>query len=339
MPPLLQRQWQARSQQKALLEFAALKYACPEGIHLSLKPNDPSVWIGVFFVRKGPYQSAVLRFRVVLSPSYPHQPPSIGFTSDVFHPLVTPLTTYAGSAGSSTLSLSEEGRLPPGGFNLRHGFPNWFEKQDRNVTRQISMAGPGAVVERLDDSECDSDEHPAFPIPQTPRNGRRRSKDVLEADTPVSSSMIMADGVIDVLYYMRRSFEDEALLDNLPLEAASNTGAWSAWVAHRRVTGQEPASALQAGQVGSQSQNGESVSRRSQPSSKWNWEGVWSKRVVAIVEASASDPVLFTSSENDEPVSTEIKKLFHSLIIMLQIHFLDLDEETLQSIKSKLSEG
>lgn len=198
--------------------------------------------------------------------------------------------------------------MPPGGFNLKHGFPNWFERHDRNAGSQIPKTAPGALVERLDESECDSDEHLTVPTPQTLRIGRRMSKSALEVDPPVSSSVTMSESVIDVLYYIRSSFEDEVLLDYLPLEAASNTGAWSAWVAHRRATGQEPPSALQVGQVGSQSQSGESVSKRSHSSSNWNWEGVWSKRVVAIIEASISDPVLFTSSENDEPVSPEIKR-------------------------------
>lgn len=264
-------------------------------------------------IYKGPYESAALRFRVVLPPSYPDQPPSVGFTSDVFHPLVAPLTTYA---GSSTFSLSEEDRLPPGGFNLRYGFPRWFDNHDRSTSVQNPKAQPGALAERLDELKCDSDEHSTSAPPQTPRNGRRPSKDVHEADPPGSSSMALAESVVDVLYYMRRSFEHEVLLDNLPLEAASNAGAWSAWVAHRRAMGQEPAAAQQLEEVDSLRQNEEAVSKRGHPSSNWNWEGVWSKRVAAIKEASTSDPVLFASNETDEPVSTETMKLCTLLTVM-----------------------
>ena len=222
----------------------------------------------------------------------------------MFHPLVTPLTTYAGSAGSNTFSLSEEDRLPPGGFSLKYGFPSWFGKNNLSVEHPVPKAGHGALLEKLGDSECDSDEHSTFQISQSPRNGPPLSMDAAEAAPPVSPPLSMSESVIDALYYLKKSFEDEVLLDKLPLDAASNTGAWSAWAAHRRAMGQEPAAALHVGQVGAQPQSGESLSRRGPPSSNWNWEGVWLKRVGAIKEAGTSDPVLFSSSGIDEPVSS-----------------------------------
>ena len=220
---------------------------------------------------------------------------------------------------------------------MKHGFASWFEKHDRHACPKIPKAVAGALVEKLDDSECDSDEHSTFAVPQTPQDGRRMSEDKLEAGLPVPSSLATSESVVDVLYYMKSSFEDETLLDSLPLEAASNTGAWSAWAAHRRAMDEEAVSALQVSQSSSQSQSGESGLKRRHPPSNWNWEGVWSKRVVAIIEASASDPALFTNSENDEPVSTQTEELSHSLTITLQLHFLDLDEEAVRSIKSNFS--
>lgn len=80
--------------------------------------------------KAGPYANAVLRFRIDFSEDYPGRPPVLTFISDVFHPLVTPVTTYTHSTrdpGTDTLSSADEGRLPPGGFALRHGFPEWFE--------------------------------------------------------------------------------------------------------------------------------------------------------------------------------------------------------------------
>ena len=77
----------------------------------------------------GPYAPAVLRFHVSFPTDYPESPPVITFTTDIFHPLVTPLTTYshfAGTQNSDTRSASDEERLPPGGFSLRYGFPSWF---------------------------------------------------------------------------------------------------------------------------------------------------------------------------------------------------------------------
>jgi len=199
---------------------------------------------------------------------------------------------------------------------LKHGFPGWFDRHNQSANRHIPKVGPGALTESLDELDCDSDEHSAFPALRTQRDGRRPSKEAQEAVPPCSSSIALAESVIDVLYYMKRCVEDEILLDNLPLEAASNFGAWSAWVAHRRAAGQEPAAALQVDEPGSLRQNGETVSRRGHPSSNWNWEGVWSKRVGAIIEASTSDPVLFASNETDEPVSTEIMKPCTLLTVM-----------------------
>jgi hypothetical protein len=39
---------------------AGLKHACPEGIFISLTPDDPALWAGVLFVRKGLQDSAAL---------------------------------------------------------------------------------------------------------------------------------------------------------------------------------------------------------------------------------------------------------------------------------------
>lgn len=50
----------------------------------------------------------------------------------MFHPLLTPLTTqtYAPSSalGDASGAVDKE-RLPPGGFSLRHGFPQWFASE------------------------------------------------------------------------------------------------------------------------------------------------------------------------------------------------------------------
>ena len=132
-------------------QSASLKSACPKGIYLTPVPDEPLTWAGVLFLRKGtlcrvgcpsvmaswrsdactgPYVNAILRFRVDFPESYPQRPPVITFLSDIFHPLVTPLTTYTHTTrapGTETVSSADPDRLPPGGFSLRHGFPVWFE--------------------------------------------------------------------------------------------------------------------------------------------------------------------------------------------------------------------
>ena len=104
-------------------------------------PTDPTYWSGVIFIRKGalyslryhlglsdshslgPYASAILRFNIKFPPTYPELPPLITFTTDIFHPLIVPLTTYTFTTGSSNevpVSATDEERLSPGAFSLRH---------------------------------------------------------------------------------------------------------------------------------------------------------------------------------------------------------------------------
>lgn len=75
----------------------------------------------------------------------------VSFLSDVFHPLVTPLTTYtyaARDAGAETVSAADRDHLPAGGLNLRHGFPEWFDGS-RDGTGNIGMSSPTITVEML----------------------------------------------------------------------------------------------------------------------------------------------------------------------------------------------
>lgn len=98
---------------------------------------------------KGAYAPAVLRFQIHFPESYPQLPPLITFASDIFHPLVTPLTTYMYTTDiqdNGTVSATDDERLPPGGFSLRHGFPDWFGRGNgalREVgKRAVSMFRP-----------------------------------------------------------------------------------------------------------------------------------------------------------------------------------------------------
>ncbi len=126
-----------------LLTSAGLKQACPHGVFVSLTPGDPTLWSGAIFVRKGPYATAVLRFQISFPDTYPNLPPLVTFSTDMFHPLITPLTTYTYTTDiqdNGTVSATDEERLPPGGFSLRHGFPAWFGRASRS--RQTSAQHP-----------------------------------------------------------------------------------------------------------------------------------------------------------------------------------------------------
>jgi len=184
----------------------------------------------------GPYSPAVLRINIAFPTQYPDLPPLVTFATDIFHPLLVPLTTHTFSANASdandTFSASDGDRLPPGGFSLRDGFPRWF-----GTPPQKAAANPPTVV--------------------------------------------------GVLVYMKSTFEDATILDNIPLEAAGNPGAWHAWRSYRGFSKAStqlisPIDGRRSPDAGSQNQ----------PVS-WNWEGVWESRVKIAIENSLSDPILY----------------------------------------------
>ena len=209
----------------------------------------------------GPYTPAPLRFQIsfpVLS-SEENLPPLVTFSSDIFHPLVVPLTTYTFSTAlnyspvrrweQETVSASDEERLPPGGFSLRHGFSEWFGRQER---RRVS----GGSTQESDNGE---DGGPKHPIP-----------------------------IKKLLEYIKSTFDDEKVLDSIPLESAGNPGAWHAWKTYRK----EQSSSDPVDGSSAITDNPSKASVPKQPG-EWNWEGVFEKRVRSGIDASLSDQVLF----------------------------------------------
>lgn len=102
---------------------------------------------------------------------------------------------------------------------------------------------------------------------------------------------------------MKRAFDDEDLLNQLPEEAAANVGAWKAYQAHRH-------NACQRSNFGSENVPGASQRRDGpqQPQNhdrrrgEWNWDGVWEQRVKKGVDASISDQALFGAARDTELV-------------------------------------
>lgn len=249
----------------------------------------------------GPYSPAILRFQMMFPPDYPILPPVINFISDIFHPLVTPLTTYTyttGSTSSDTVSATDEERLPPGGFSLGHGFPQWFGRDSRKPFSPLGSSRHSSL-DCLDPKTREGDVgQSAFAEGSNPVGAS--SEPASPAQThmlaPLSSGLQAASpvaGVLDVLRYIKHTFSDESALDNLPLEAAGNAGAWKAWRAYRAGKGASLAPAS-------------SASERSQPD-EWNWDGVWEQRVRRGIDSSISDSVLFGSvSSSSDSVSSAI---------------------------------
>lgn len=292
--------------QHLLVEFSSLRYAQLDGVFVSITPGDPSLWVGVIFVRKGPYAPAVLRFQVSFPTGYPTLPPLVTFSTDVFHPLLTPLTTYTYTTGSSdtdTVSATDEERLPPGGFSLRHGFPHWFGRAQRSLPGSRNASG-SAVITSGQSTSANAGPNPV-PTVSDP------------ASVPKEISMVR------VLEYVRSTFSEASVLDALPLEAAANPGAYHAWQTHRGLTSQAQDSNPTSPKSPAASSDKTSVENttlgRNRRPGAWNWEGVWKERVTKAVKASLSDSVLYGTSLGEDI-----------------IRFRDGDEESLDKMKIQL---
>ncbi|KAL4948321.1 hypothetical protein BDW69DRAFT_95235 [Aspergillus filifer] len=269
-----------------LQEHASLKQAAPPGVYVSVSPNDSSLWACVIFVRSGPYASAILRFQIRFPPDYPDRPPLVTFSTDVFHPLIVPLTTYTFSTGASSedpVSATDEERLPPGGFSLRHAFPHWFGRARRGdagsvqSSRAFSLNDPkNAPAEGASDATETTETTEA-----TENEGRKpEAADAPPAESP--SKPRTSIPVLEILDYIRTSFDSESVLDSVPLEAAGNPSAWHAWKAHRK----DADNTVVADDT-----------KRDNPQARapgdWHWDGIWTRRVEYEIELSRSDATLF----------------------------------------------
>lgn len=232
----------------------------------------------------GPYAPAVLRFQISFPSSYPALPPLVTFSTDVFHPLLTPLTTYTYTTGSSdtdTVSATDEERLPPGGFSLRHGFPHWFGRARRSArsSREVS----GSIVDS-----------PAQSV--TPMHSVVGSTTSASSGIPPSATGV---SIVTVIDYIRSTFSEEAVLDSVSLEAAANASAYHAWRAYRGPALQAQQSPLSP--VSPTSSEGTALGRNRRPG-EWNWDGVWEERVKRAVNTSLSEPVLYGPTAGEDIV-------------------------------------
>lgn len=219
--------------------------------------------------------------------------------SDIFHPLVTPLTTYTyttGSLSSDTVSATDEERLPPGGFSLRYGFPHWFGRAEKSTASStLSSRDAGGSQESPNHFSPEASKHSLqisaglsrIPQSQDQMTSTSRPQNGVSNGSPTR--------IVEVLEYLKCAFDDDATLDALPLEAAGNPGAWNAWQAHRKGILQQSQTDLEIpSQAASSKQSTQprSVSFAKQPD-EWNWDGVWEERVRKGIDASISDPVLY----------------------------------------------
>ncbi len=239
-------------------------------------------------VTSGPYKPAILRFQASLPDQYPELPPLITFSTDIFHPLVVPLTTYTFSTGAvdanNPVSASDQERLPSGAFSLRNGFPYWF-----GSSRRPRESEDGS--RRMSGSSRISHEDPA-----------RLSS--AGTHVPGSDQVI---SILKALAYIKSSFEDPAILDKLPLEAAANPGAWHAWRSYRGL----PKAVSRAATPAKEDAVNSCITQK-QPGD-WNWEGVFEKRANSGIEASTSEATLFGAprggGQSNDMVGVEVPEI------------------------------
>ena len=244
----------------------------------------------------------MLRLQVTFPLRYPDIPPLVLFASDIFHPLITPLTTYTyttGSAATDTVSATDEDRLPPGGFSLRHRFPAWFGKGDKLNSSALTIPGPKGTANGTSISLSRNDDLEKYEGLAT--QPRPRSFHIAPPKDDGSSSDELSPSIIEVLEYIKEVFEDPLLLDNLPLEAAGNPGAWHAWQAHRRRSRPSKPN-LTDGRSSSTMLNPSNSPDKLSQSSCWNWDGVWTDRVKKGQNASLSESMLFGKIDGNDLV-------------------------------------
>lgn len=294
----------------------------------------------------GPYANAVLRLQVSFPDSYPNLPPLVTFSTDMFHPLITPLTTYMYSTDvqdNGTVSATDEERLPPGGFSLRHGFPHWFGRASRSCVEHGS-GGPGgrppASVEMTPPPDTrkvqtgNRSEDGTENVGGTDGTSEPTIEPEAKADAAAARNRSSARrdvSTYEVLRYIRSTFDNANVLDSVPPEAAGNPGAWHAWRTHRR----QQSAKLTSSPASVKSDTGSSMAKIDEtitsptPSGKtetgsttspsaapkrpeeWNWDGVWEERVKRGISTSLSEPVLFGhAGAADEVVSNRHRQDF-----------------------------
>ncbi|RYP52401.1 hypothetical protein DL768_002432 [Monosporascus sp. mg162] len=285
-----------------LVISAGLKQACPEGVFVSLTPGDPSLWSGVLCILislEGPYAPATLRFQISFPDSYPLLPPLVTFSTDMFHPLISPLSTYMYATeveDDGTVSATDVERLPPGGFSLRHGFPDWFGRGSSSTGGDRKSSGQQDVTRT-----------PPRPINPSLSSGSSKPSAVNES-SGLGQTSRKKISTFEVLRYIRSTFDDEDVLDSIPLSAAGNPGAWHAWRTHRMQNGKVFSDDLSSSDAEDTADTVTTGTKSSADSARrpgeWNWEGVWEERVKKAIATSLSEPVLFGGAGPTDDVMT-----------------------------------
>lgn len=208
-----------------------------------------------------------------------------------------------------TVSATDDERLPPGGFSLRHGFPQWFGRSKDKT--------PGS---------------------------RLSSTSVADSATSQFSTATSTPTMYEVLEYLRSAFTDEAFLDSVPLQAAANSGAYHAWKTHRAREGGDvnesqgqPSDGRTRSPLSLSPRSETPTAGRTRRPGEWNWEGVWEERVKRGVHNSLAEPVLFGAAVGGDDIVQSSNFRPQSFANDAQIRFSDLEPEIIQRIKQQMA--
>ncbi|KAK6438948.1 hypothetical protein LTR95_004848 [Oleoguttula sp. CCFEE 5521] len=261
-----------------LLESASIKHVCPPGVYVAPLAENTLRWTGVLFASQGPYTDAILKFDIAFPEDCPLSAPLITFEQDVFHPLVTPLTTYSYSSrdrDAETISSGDDGRLPPGGLSLREGFPEWFHiiGQDLQQEDAASEATAPHVLHVL---------HYLRLIFSTPE---------------LLDEVQLAGAANPSAWHAWQAHRKRAVRGRTqsPALQSSDVSRSSDTISERSMS---PRRSLQ--QPGGARRPGE-----------WNWNGVWEDRVRKVIMASQSESALYGAESAGLINFTKRDKLKH----------------------------
>jgi hypothetical protein len=127
---------------------------------------------------------------------------------------------------ADAVTVPEEEKLPPGGFGLKHGFPQWFGRTPRstNSSRNVSGSQPestGTQTPVASEQEA----------PQPDAAAQGSAEEVLDEQEELKSPAEIT--VAEILTYIQSTFTEESVLDSLSITTAANPGALHAWRAYR----------------------------------------------------------------------------------------------------------
>ncbi|KAK6852764.1 ubiquitin-conjugating enzyme [Apiospora arundinis] len=330
----------ALRKQNLLVEFAGLKQSCPEGVFVSLTPGDPALWSGVVFVRDGKFKIARTCWPLCArGPALPDLLPgrlsAAAPAGHLLHRHVPPpdhaldhLHVQHRRAGQRHRQRHRRGAPPARGLQSAPRVPGLVRPAKQEPRRQqTGQQRPAASADAA--------------TPATVKVGRyARLETVGRRRLPGFADTHKTDiSTFEVLRYIRSTFDDEEVLDAIPLEAAGNSGAWHAWRSHRQDSGKAftAAAATTEAAAGADENAEEGAAPPPVPPKddtptgagapggvrkpgEWNWEGVWEARVKKAVDASVSEAVLYGGTGAGDDV----------------IRFLSMEEGDVEAVKDNL---